>query len=68
MKTKPFVNTVKGAIQKTRTGWGWYDYPPLGGEIWRGDFATRDASRVARGNHDISGAASAAEIAFKNVY
>lgn len=65
MKTKPFASTVKGPIEKTSTGWGWYDYPPIGSEIWRGDFTTRAAARLARKNHDLSGTASAAEQAFQ---
>ena len=66
MKTKPFTDTVKGPVEKTRSGWGWYDYPPLGDDVWRGDFATRATAREARKKHDISGSAAQAGRSFGN--
>lgn len=49
MKIRPFEDTVVSAPEKTSDGtWGFSEFPPIGGDVWHGDFSTREKARVAR--------------------
>lgn len=64
---RPFRDTVQGPVVRASDGWGWYTYPPVGGESWQGDYPTRaDAREARRAQQDtLRGSGAAAEHGFE---
>lgn len=48
MKLKPFNDTTLGPVEKWGDSWGFFIFPPIGGEKWSGDHNTRRAAREAK--------------------
>lgn len=68
MKMKPLKDSTVTAPEKNANGtWSFQEFPPLGGDIYHGDYPTRSAARLARAEvvAGSKGSGVRAEVQFK---
>ena len=67
MNTKPFANSTVTQPEKNKDGtWSFQEFPPMGGDIYHGDYSSRSAARKARAEvvSSVQGSGARAELAF----
>jgi hypothetical protein len=67
MNTKPFANSTVTQPEKNKDGtWSFQEFPPMGGDIYHGDYPSRSAARKARAEvvSSVQGSGARAELAF----
>jgi hypothetical protein len=68
MKTKPFRSTQFTQPEKCRDGkWYFREFPPIGGDIQHGNFASRAESRAAR-RHLVTASVGSTAMAERDFY
>lgn len=67
MNTKPFANSTVTQPEKNKDGtWSFQEFPPMGGDIYHGDYLSRSTARKARAEvvSSVQDSGARAELAF----